>query len=190
MRQTLRLLVLVSGMVWAGAMLPAQTVTPQAPAQPLPLAPAISQSVLVLSQERLLRDSKKGQLLLQQEEQIKAERDEAGRALETELEAEERDLAARKPEIDPKEFEGLAAAFDARVVEIRQADARSAEELAVEFEAKRKAFFAEVVPIVAAIMEERSALLVFEQRTVLFTGANVDITNDVIARMDKAAGLE
>jgi len=120
---------------------------------------AAAQDVLVLSQERLLRDSKKGKMILAEEESQKA-------------------------------FEQLAAEFDARVVAIREEDVRAAEVLAAEFEAIRKNFFADVVPIVAQIMTERGASLIFEQRNVLFTGPNVDITDDVIARMDKAAGLD
>lgn len=150
----------------------------------------VSQDVLVLNQERLLRDSKKGKLILAEEANLKQKRAERATALEAELEADEKSLAERKDELDPKEFEQLAEAFDARVVAIRQEDVQAAEVLAAEFEGIRKDFFADVVPIVAQIMAERGASLVFEQRNVLFTGPNVDITDDVIARMDKAAGLD
>ncbi len=151
---------------------------------------AAAQDVLVLSQERLLRDSKKGKMILAEEESQKEQRVERASILEAELEADERSLAERKSELDPETFEQLAAEFDARVVAIREEDVRAAEVLAAEFEAIRKNFFADVVPIVAQIMTERGASLIFEQRNVLFTGPNVDITDDVIARMDKAAGLD
>lgn len=153
-------------------------------------AQSAQQVVLVLNQERLLRDSKKGQAILQEETRLKEERAERARQLEEELETEERTLAERRSEIDPKEFEQLAEAFDSRVVAIREEDVRAAEVLATEFEGIRKDFFSQIVPIVAGIMNERNASLVFEQRNVLFTGPNVDITDDVIARMDKAAGFE
>ena len=43
---------------------------------------------------------------------------------------------------------------------------------------------------IAKIMSERGASMVFEQRNVLFTGQDVDITADVIQRLDSEAGLD
>ena len=149
----------------------------------------VVQQVLVLSQERLLTESKKGQLILAEEEAQKSERAEQGLRIEKELEAEELELAEARGEMDPAEFEKLAEDFDQKVVLMRMEDQKQAEQLAAEFEERRKQFFSEIVPIVAAIMNERGAAVVLEQRNVLFTGPNIDITADVIARMDKAAGL-
>jgi len=64
------------------------------------------------------------------------------------------------------------------------------EALAVELDKLRQSFFGGIVPIVAQIMKERGASLVFEQRNVLFTGPDVDITQEVIDRLDASGSLE
>jgi Skp family chaperone for outer membrane proteins len=150
---------------------------------------AVSQAILVLNQERLLTESKKGRLLLDEEDAVKTQRNEDAARIEAELEAEERALAEQRKTMDADAFDALAEAFDQKVVALRLEDQRVAEQLSTKFEDQRKAFFADIVPIVAEIMREQGASVVLEQRNVLFTGPNVDITPQVIERMDKAAGL-
>ncbi len=144
----------------------------------------LDQPILVLNQERLLRSSEVGQALLAQENQMKESHQQEGLRLDAELEAEERDLTRKRDELVSEEFEKLAIEFDAKVVAVRRDHQQKSEALAVELEKLRQAFFADIVPIVAGIMQERGASLVFEQRNVLFTGKDVDITQDVIDRLD------
>ncbi len=144
------------------------------------------QSILVLNQERLLRASRTGQEVLAQERMMtEAHRDE-GLRLDAELEAEERDLAEKRKELPAEDFAKLAVAFDTKVVATRRDHTEKSELLATTIEDGRKDFFSKIVPIVAQIMRERQADLVFEQRNVLFTGPNVDITADVIERLDNS----
>jgi len=151
---------------------------------------APSTPILILNQERLLRDSKPGQALLIEENRRKTEHLEEGQRLDRELEAEEIHLTELRKELPVDEFQALAVAFDEKVVRIRRDHQERSEALGRDLDAQRKTFFSAVVPIVAQIMAERGASLVFEQRNVLFTGPNVDITNEVIARMDKSSPLE
>lgn len=146
--------------------------------------------ILILNQERLLRGSKSGQALLIDENRRKSEHLEEGQRLDRELEAEEIHLTELRKELPVDEFQALAVAFDAKVVRIRREHQERSEALGKELDARRKTFFSAVVPIVAKIMTERGASLVFEQRNVLFTGPDVDITDEVIARMDKGGPLQ
>jgi len=143
------------------------------------------QAILVMNQEKLLRNSKTGQALLKREGAMRdAHRDE-GLRLDAELEAEERDLAEKRKTLPADEFAVLAVEFDSKVVATRRNHNQKSENLATTIENTRKQFFAQIVPIVAQIMRERRADLVFEQRNVLFTGPNVDITDEVILRLDQ-----
>jgi len=150
----------------------------------------IDQPILVLNQERLLRTSQVGQELLAKENTMKEAHQQEGLRLDTELENEERDLTKIRDEIAAADFEALAIEFDAKVVAVRKDHQDKSEALAVELDKLRQSFFGGIVPIVAQIMKERGASLVFEQRNVLFTGPDVDITQEVIDRLDASGSLE
>ena len=149
-----------------------------------------SATVLVLSQERLLRDSKAGQQILAEEQALREAHQRDGERLDEELETEERELADLRATLPVEDFQEKAIAFDAKVVRIRQDHVAKSEALSQRIDAARKTFFARIVPIVAGIMEERGASLVFEQRNILFTGPGVDITDAVIERIDKSGAFE
>lgn len=148
------------------------------------------QPILVLNQERLLRTSKAGQALLRKETQLKEGHRNEGLQLDKELESEELELTRMRDELVTEEFDKLAIKFDAKVVAVRRDHQEKTERLATELEDMRKSFFTDIIPIVAEIMRERGASLVFEQRNVLFTGPDVDITAEVIDRLDRQAGLQ
>ena len=146
--------------------------------------------VLALNQERLLRDSSAGQKVLEDVQAMRAAHQAEGERLDEELEAEERRLADLRDTAPAEEFQALAIEFDAKVVRIRQDHVEKSEALSQKVDAARKAFFAQIVPIVAGIMEERGASLVLEQRNILFTGPGVDITDEVIERIDKSGSFQ
>lgn len=146
--------------------------------------PAQTQAILVMNQERLLRESETGKELLSRERAMTEAHRAEGLRLDQELEAEERDLTEKRKTLPADEFSVLAVDFDTKVVATRRDHNQKSEALATQLENMRKQFFSQVVPIVAAIMQERRAALVFEQRNVLFTGPNVDITDEVIKRLD------
>ena len=148
----------------------------------------VDQPILVLNQEKLLRNSKVGQALLARENAMKEAHQQEGLRLDRELESEERELTKLRDELVATEFETLAIEFDTKVVAVRNDHQQKSEALGVELEKMRQAFFGNIVPIVAQLMKERGASLVFEQRNVLFTGPDVDITQDVIDRLDAADG--
>ena len=152
--------------------------------QPLFTGDAPQQSILVLNQDKLLRQSETGKRLLSRERAMTDAHRAEGLRLDQELEAEERDLAEKRKTLPSDEFSKLAVDFDTKVVATRRDHNQKSETLANQVETMRKQFFAQIVPIVAKIMQERRATLVFEQRNVLFTGPNVDITDEVIKRLD------
>ena len=152
-------------------------------------APTV-QPVLVLSQERLFTESQKGQSLLEAEGARRQAHRREGEELDRVLEEEERRLTTMRSVLAAAEFDQLADAFDDKVNKVRNEHQQKSEQLGIEIEKSRQEFLQELVPIVAQIMQQRGASLVFERRQVLFTGPNVDITPEVIAIMDKAAGFD
>ena len=157
-----------------------------------PAAPGAAQATperppfLYLSQERLLTGSVRGRALLAEEE---AERERAraeARSIETAFEAEERELTALRATLDPAEFRRRADDFDARVVEARREQDARASALALEFDQRRRAFYAEVGPILVAVMERAGALAVLDETSVLLADQALNATDAVIAEMDRA----
>ncbi len=150
----------------------------------------VDQPILVLNQERLLVGSRVGQELLAKEKLMKESHRQEGLRLDSELENEERELTKMRDELVASEFDKLAIQFDAKVVAVRKDHQEKSETLAVEVDKLRQTFFGNIVPIVAQIMKERGASLVFEQRNVLFTGPDVDVTQEVIDRLDAGDVVE
>jgi len=148
------------------------------------------QQILVLNQENLLKFSKSGQALLSKENAMKEAHKQEGLRLDFELESEELILTEKRDELIPEEFDKLAIQFDSKVVAVRRDHQQKSEALAGELDSMRKEFFSNIVPVVAKIMKERGASMVFEQRNVLFTGPDIDITAEVIQRLDSEAGLD
>lgn len=148
------------------------------------------QQILVLNQENLLKLSKSGQALLSKENAMKEAHKQEGLRLDFELESEELVLTEKRDELIPEEFDKLAIQFDNKVVAVRRDHQQKSEALASELDSMRKKFFSNIVPVVAKIMTERGASMVFEQRNVLFTGPDIDITAEVIRRLDSEAGLD
>ena len=166
-------------------------------AQAQQLGPVITQTpsaapvaVLVLNQERVLSDSEAGKRILAENQSASARHEAEGAALEVELEEEERELTELRDTLPLEDFQARAVAFDEKVVRIRREFAERSATLTREAEARQRAFFAEVIPIITQIMSERGASLVFEQRGVLISGPNVDITLEVIRRIDNSAGFQ
>lgn len=158
------------------------------PAPPETPTPPVQSPVLILRQDDLFERSAYGQASL-------ARIDEANRALvaenrqiEAALEAEERDLTARRPTLPAAEFRALAEAFDAKVEGIRSAQEAKGRSIARSRDEDRQRFFAAAVPILAEIMREAGAAVILDDEAVILSFDRVDITALAVARVDAAIG--
>ncbi|MFQ6547903.1 OmpH family outer membrane protein [Aestuariibius sp. 2305UL40-4] len=144
--------------------------------------------VLVFDFDRMLFDSAFGQ-------RVAGELRAAGDALVAENEAaeeallaEEEALSRRRDEISAEEFAALASDFDARVQQIRlEQDVKEAqlEQMLREW---RQLFQRAANPVLSAILEERGAAILLEQRSTYLAANTVDITDEAIARIDAEIG--
>jgi Skp family chaperone for outer membrane proteins len=104
------------------------------------------------------------------------------------LTEEERSLTQRRPTMDPAAFRAEAAAFDAKVQEVRRARDSKNGELAAEASKARAIFEERAQAVVANLMLERGATLVMEQRNVILSVRTANITDEAIARIDQVLG--
>ncbi len=140
--------------------------------------------MLLLDQERFFADSRFGKRI---QEEIDTETrilQTENRELEADLEAEEKSLTERRASLPPEEFRSLAAAFDAKVKDIRKARDAKASDLAARREAARKTFIETAVPVLAQIMSERGAAAIIDRSAVVLSFDRLDITDLAIARID------
>jgi len=167
------------------ALLAALTLSaPPLPAQDAAGAPT---PILTVDQDRLFLETRPA---LRGSAEIEAEAlalAEENRRIEAELSAEERDLTERRPGLTPQEFTELADAFDAKVQRIRIEQDRKARTLAIRQEEARQAFLVEIGGILSEIVRERGAAVVLDRRDVFLSAERVDITDELIERVNARA---
>lgn len=153
------------------------------------VGPALAEDgrqILTIDQERLLFDSLPGRALLAQQEAAADALTAEGSALDRAFEAEERSLTERRASLAPGAFRALADAFDAKVVATRREQEQKSTELARRLEAERRDFFRTVRPILVELLRETGASAVLDQRAVLLSNQDLNITDEVIKRLNDA----
>ena len=190
----------VRGLIGAAALLlaaplAAQTAgdLPLAPAGPAPqeVAPAAqipAAQILTLDKERLFSGSAFGQAITGAVEMEVAALTAENRRIDAALEAEERDLTARRPGMTPAEFRILADAFDEKVTALRAAQDAKSKALTRMRDDGRKRFFAAAVPILAALMRDMGALAILSNEAVILSFDRIDMTDAATARLNAALG--
>ena len=161
-------------------------------AQPLGYPVPQSQTLpfLVMEQDRLLTDSLYGQdIIARNETEAQALREES-QQLDRAFEEEERQLTERRAALPPDEFREMADAFDAKVVRARREQEAKAAALSRRVETRQRDFFRRVGPVLLEILEETGAVAVFDQRDVLISKQDLNITDEVIKRLDVAYTAE
>jgi len=155
-----------------------------------PVPQARAQPFLVLEQDRLLTNSLYGQDIIARNEAEAQTLREESQQLDRAFEEEERRLTERRAELPPAEFRELADAFDQKVVRARREQEAKAAALARRVEARQRDFFRRVGPVLLEILEETGAVAVFDQRDVLISKQDLNITEEVIKRLDVAYTAE
>lgn len=149
---------------------------------------SVTSPIVTIDAERLYIASAFGQRV---EAEIAAEVNalaNENRSIEEALTAEEQSLTDRRPTMDPERFRAEAAAFDARVQEIRTAqDAKELVLRQASGEGQRQ-FYAVATPILGEIMRERGATVILERRSVFGSLDAIDVTDAAIARVDAQLG--
>lgn len=145
-------------------------------------------SILIIDSERLYEDSRFGQRAnaeLQAETAVLAAEN---RRIEAELIEEEQELTRKRPDMSPEDFRKFADAFDARVRNIREVQQQRELDLVRAREEERQRFFAQLKPVLEAVLREGGAVVVFEKRSVFASSSSLDVTDRVIAEANEMIG--
>ena len=160
---------------------------PAAISQPDPAPPPAAQ-ILTLDKERLYSGSRFGQEITRTVEVEVAALTAENRKIDAGLEAEERDLTAKRPTMTAADFRVLADAFDEKVTALRAAQDAKSKALTRMRDDGRKRFFEAAVPILAALMRDMGALAILSNEAVILSFDSIDMTDAAITRLDAALG--
>lgn len=145
-------------------------------------------AILTLDQEALFQRTLFGKAMIAAAEREAKALKEENRRIDAALEAEERSLTDRREGMPLAEFRALADAFDSKVEALRKAqDAKSAAFLARRDTAQQQ-FFQTVAPMIGDYMVERGASAIVSQAAIVVSLGAIDITDEVIARIDEKLG--
>lgn len=180
----MRAAVIALGLLAAAGTAAAQEARPA----PADAGQALRQAVLTVDQEALYIESAWGRRaqveLARMSQQVSADNDR----IFAELSAAEEELTQARATLSPEEFRARASAFDERVTQVRRERDAAARAIGQAAERDRALFFQAAVPFMGTLMTERGALVVLDQRTVLFSDDRIDMTQALIARLDAELG--
>jgi Skp family chaperone for outer membrane proteins len=176
---------LIALAVQAGALAPAAAQTPQ----PTP-APALRTEIVVVDIQRVLRDAAVAAELRRIEREEGQALRERLDALSEAFEAEEAELTSLRDQRDAGTFD--RDAFDRRVQDFDRrvrAARQEAQENSVAFQARFAQAFETLErragPVIAELMAARGATVVLDLRNVFVAANEVNMTAEVIARLDE-----
>ena len=176
----LRRLLAIAGVAAALAAAPAG-------AQELPLGTPAS-AILTVDQDRLFNASAWGRRVAAETEADAQALAAENRRLEAELTAEEQALTDERATLSAEEFRAAADAFDAKAVEIRRTQDAKERDLLRSREAERQRFYNTALPVMGRMMQDRGASVILDRRSVFLSAEALDITDELIARIDAEFG--
>lgn len=150
--------------------------------------PASRSPVVTVDQDRLFEESAWGRRVVAEVERRSAALAAENRAIEEDLVAEEQELTDLRPEMEPDAFRARATDFDERVQRLRSEQDAKAVALAEFREAEQQRFFAAVGDVLTEVVTERGAVAVLDRRAIILSIESIDITDEVIARVDTTLG--
>jgi Skp family chaperone for outer membrane proteins len=110
------------------------------------------------------------------------------RRIEAALEAEEKDLTARRPAMSADAFRALADAFDTKVQRIRTEQTAKARALTERTEEAQRQFIEAARPVIEDLMVDAGAVVIIDPRSVVISRAAIDVTDEAIRRINASIG--
>lgn len=140
--------------------------------------------ILVIDQDRIFSETVRGAEALEEFDEAARTLSAENARIEAELIEEERALTEERPTLDPQVFRERADAFDAKVQRIRAEQDQKAREIQLARDTARQTVIREAAEVIRTVGEERGALIVLDRRSVILSAEAIDITAEVIARID------
>lgn len=144
--------------------------------------------ILTVNEARLYSNSAWGRRVQSELEKISHQVAEENDRLYDELAGEENALTELRPTLSAAEFRKRAEAFDQRAQAMRAERLQVVRDLTERADNERRSFFDAAVPVFGQVMAERGAFVILDQRTVFVSADMIDVTDDLINRIDSEVG--
>ena len=144
--------------------------------------------IVTVDRVRLVRESDYGKRLFSQLNQKMRDLQAENNSIESDLSAEELSLRDKRKTMDPSDFRVLAGEFDVKVNRIRQQRKELEDEILQENNRSQVKLIQTAAPYMFEIMTQHGAVAVLERSTVVLDLASIDITDQVIVRMNTDLG--
>lgn len=174
-RSALLALVLGIGIAGAGA---AQEAEP----------PVLQSPILTLDQDRLFAETLWGLRAAERIEAASMVLAAENRRIEAELTAEERKLTEQRATMPVDEFRKAAEAFDAKVTDLRREQDVKARAIGQLHDAERQRFYTAALPVMTEVLRAHQAVAVLDSRAIFLAADAIDVTDELIARIDVVLG--
>lgn len=155
---------------------------------PAPARGGVISPVLTIDSERLFRDSAFGQRVTREIEAESEQLATENREIEAALEAEERELTEKRPQMKPAQFRLLADAFDEKVQRTRAEQAAKNRALSEALDLERERFLSSAAPVLEQLMRNSDAAVILERRRVFVSSSAIEVTDEAISLLDEAIG--
>lgn len=162
--------------------------TTAGPAVPFALAPVVSSPILTVDFNALFTGSAWGKRFQAEFEQATRDLATENDRIYAELAAEETALTEARKSLAAEDFRSRAEAFDQKVQSSRRNWEVRRRDLTQRPEAEMEAFRNASLPVFDQVMRERAALAILDQRAVFLSRDAVDVTSDLISRIDAEVG--
>lgn len=161
------------------------------PAALIPVAAKAQQapSILTASRQRLLNDTRYARALARAEQRMTNELQSRIDATRRELTEREQELTRLRGTLPREEFEALTAAFDRRVRRERREAQGLSSALQGAFRNERVKLLEMLDEVLERVRAERGASLILNQDDAIASDPALDITEEVVARFDRAVPL-
>ncbi|WP_417258768.1 OmpH family outer membrane protein [Celeribacter sp.] len=140
--------------------------------------------VLVFDRARILSDSLIGQAFEDDIEKARADLIQENNEIYNALEEEEAELSDLRPTLSEEAFAQKADAFDQKVTAVRAAQDRKSAEIQTLYDTKLQAVEQEMNEALSAVAREVRALVVFERQQVYMMSGAIDVSSEIIRRLD------
>ena len=140
--------------------------------------------VLVVNQERVLLEAAAAQAITREEQIRKAAMRAAFDAERAALQGREREMIGLRETIDKEEFDALVAGFELDVRDLRSRMDRSRADMQTAFNQAKDMVARALQQVLVDLMKERGALLIIDESTSILHASRLDVTDEVIARLD------
>ena len=150
------------------------------------VAPGVARAdnILMVSRERLLRESAAASQLREAEEAMTRQLQASVDAAKAQLAAEEAELTELRQELAAEAFEERAQDFDRRIRAVRREAQERAAFLQRGFQEARATLVAALPELLEQVRQDAGADVILNADSVLAAGGGVDVTDEVLKLMD------